>query len=180
MFLCRLKLLNFKNYKLTDLSFSTKVVCFTGENGAGKTNLLDSIYYLCLTKSYFNPVDFQNIRHNEDFFRIDGEISHGDLKTDLSCVVQKGKRKIMSKNSIVYQKMAEHVGQFPVVIITPDDNELISGGGEVRRRFMDNILSQYSIEYLEHSLTYNKVLSQRNAALKKFAERKSADKGLLK
>ena len=178
MFLASLKLLNFKNYGDAALSFTKKVNCFTGDNGAGKTNLLDAIYYLCLTKSYFNAVDYQNIRHGEDFFRLDGTFNDDGIY-EICCVFQQTKRKNFKKNKVPYDKLSEHIGEFPVVIVTPDDNSLILGGSEERRKFIDNILSQLSREYLDAVSKYTRVLMQRNATLKKFAEQGRFDRSLL-
>jgi len=145
----------------------------------GKTNLLDAIHYLCLTKSYFAGTDAQNIRHGENFIRIDGNIIDADSNNTIVYKLQQGKRKEFLVNDRLCIKASEYVGMFPVVMITPDDNQLVLGSSEERRRFVDNTISQISREYLEDLMQYNKVLQLRNAALKSFAETGRVDKGLL-
>ena len=171
MFIQRLSLTDFKNYSSAEIPFSEQVNCLLGDNGAGKTNILDSIYYLCLCKSYFNPVDHQNIRHDQDFFRIEGIFSKDSAEETIVCKVQHGKRKEFEHNKVKYDRLSEHIGRYPVVIITPDDKELINGGASERRRFMDSTLAQIDNQYLSDLMSYNKVLSQRNATLKSFGER---------
>lgn len=179
MFLSTLSLVNFKNYAKATYTFHSRITCFVGRNGIGKTNLLDAIYYLCLTKSYFHAVDQYNIRHGEDFFRLDAKLNSKGREYQLKCILQKGKRKEFFKDEVKYEKLAEHVGQFPVVIITPDDNQLISGGSEERRRYLDALLSQIDRLYLEHLQAYMKVLEQRNALLKRFADHQFFDRDMV-
>lgn len=189
MFLTKITVLNFKNHEELSLDFSKKLNCFIGKNGVGKTNIVDAVYYLCLTKSYFNSVDQQNILFGKDFFRLEGRFMSnagsrgGDpARTEAFEVVYKlpsNKRKELSVNGVVVPKLSDHIGNFPCIIISPDDSQLILGSSEERRKFLDGTISQINHEYLEWLITYNKVLAQRNAALKRFAETKHTDKHLL-
>ncbi len=171
IFLDRLALYNFKNYEEAELNFSSPVVCFLGNNGSGKTNLLDAIYYLSFTKSFFNPADTQNITSGHDQGSITGEFKRGDMPELVSCGIRKNHRKVMKRNFKEYEKLAEHIGLLPAVIVTPYDIELIWEGSEERRRFIDTTISQYSKTYLDQLLQYNHVLAQRNNLLKSFAMR---------
>ena len=170
MILKRLNLLNFKNYAESSLQFGDSVNIFTGLNGQGKTNLLDAIHYLTLCKSYFNPVDKQNIKHGEEFFVVEGEFLKGDQIDKIYCGVQKGKKKVFRRNKEEYEKLADHIGRYPSVVISPYDKDLISEGSEVRRKFIDGIVSQFNRTYLDALIHYNRVLKQRNALLKYFWE----------
>ncbi len=145
-------------------------MCFTGLNGAGKTNILDAIYTLCITKSYFSSSDLQNIQHDFDFFRLQAKVNLENEKVDVTCKQpQFGKKEFLFNNTI-YEKTSEHIGKMPVVMITPYDVELINDGGEVRRKFFDNIISQTDHEYLNKLMQYNKLILQRNSLLKQFAK----------
>jgi DNA replication and repair protein RecF len=168
MHLSRISLVNFKNYDQLELSFSRKINCFVGDNGTGKTNLLDAIYYLSMTKSYFNPVDTHNIRHGEEHFLIQGEYEREELTEKIHCGVQKNKPKQFRRNRKDYARLAEHIGLLPVVMISPADSSLISEGSEERRKFMNAVISQFDPEYLECLLRYNRALAQRNILLKDF------------
>lgn len=179
MFLSKLTLLNFKNHPQGTFSFTKKINCLIGPNGTGKTNLLDSIYYLCLTKSYFNSIDQQNILFGQSFLRLDGEVSVGPTPFNIVYKLQSVRKKELIVNDLPYSKLSEHIGKFPAIIITPDDNQLILGGSEERRKFLDSTLSQVDVEYLENLITYNKVLEQRNATLRRFAETGRTDKHLI-
>lgn len=179
MFLRKLALLNFKNHTDIHFEFTKKVVAFTGNNGVGKTNILDSIYYLCLTKSYFNTTDQQNIRQGSEFFRIEGDITRQHENFNILYKLMQGRKKELLVNDIPVIKLGDHIGKFPAVIITPDDNQLVLGGSEERRRFLDSTLSQVNTLYLEKLILYNKLLTQRNALLKRFAESGRTDKTLL-
>ncbi|MBQ9418537.1 MAG: DNA replication/repair protein RecF [Bacteroidales bacterium] len=166
MALDRLTLVNFKNYREADVHLCEGVNCFVGNNGAGKTNLLDAVYYLSFCKSHFNPVDVQNIRIGEDYFAI-----HGYYGEDMaSCVVRKGKGKQMKWNKKPYRTLAEHIGRLPLVMVSPADQSLITGGSEGRRRFLDGVLSQTDAGYLHHLMQYGKALEQRNRLLKQMWE----------
>ena len=168
MFLQSLSLVNFKNYHEAQLEFSDGINVFVGDNGAGKTNLLDAIFYLSFCKSFLNPIDSQNIRLEEKFFLIQGIFSKDEKQIEISCSVQLGHKKKVKRNKKEYDKLAEHIGQFPSVIISPYDTNLISEGSDTRRRFIDGIISQFDRTYLETLQRYNKVLDQRNALLKQF------------
>ena len=179
MYLRQLSLINFKNYSEKELDFCNKINCFVGNNGVGKTNLLDAIYYLSFCKSYFNPIDSQNIFHDEEFFMIQGVYSNSEdpENTDeIYCAQKRNHRKVFKINKKEYERLADHIGLFPLVMISPSDNDLIYNGSEFRRKFIDSAISQFDKAYLDNLLNYNKVVSQRNALLKKFAETKSFDK----
>jgi len=176
MFLRKLILTNFKNYEETTLQFSDKINCFVGDNGAGKTNILDAIYYLSFCKSYFNPVDVQNIKHNTDFFAIHGQYyKNGDKADKLSCIQKKANRKQFRINTKEYDRLADHIGLFPLVMISPYDRDLINEGSEIRRKYLDGMISQFDPFYLDNLINYNKALAQRNILLKRFAEQGSFD-----
>lgn len=168
MFLKKLSLVNFKNYEETEMEFSPKINSLVGNNGVGKTNILDAIHYLSLTKSFFNNIDSVNIRHGEDYFIINGTFMRNDEEDQIYCAFQKQKQKVLKKNSKEYQKLSDHVGKYPVVMISPADNALISEGSEERRRFLNKIISQYNPEYLDSVLKYSKALQNRNRLLKDF------------
>jgi len=168
MYLSKLSLTNFKNYEQTDLEFSPRINCFVGNNGVGKTNILDAIHYLSLTKSFFNNIDSISIRHGEDYFIISGTFIKNDEEDNIFCAFQRQKQKVMKKNGKEYQRMSDHIGKYPVVMISPADSAIITEGSEERRRFMNKIISQYNIEYLDSALQYTKALQQRNKLLKEF------------
>ena len=166
MYLRKLALTNFKNYELSELEFSPKINCFVGNNGVGKTNILDAIHYLSLTKSFFNSIDSISIRHGEDYFIIQGTFVRDSKEDQIYCAFQKQKQKLLKRNGKEYQKLSDHVGRYPVVMISPADSALITEGSEDRRKFMNKIISQYSAEYLDCVLRYSKALQQRNKLLK--------------
>src|ERR1035437_1178938 len=171
----KLSLVSFKNYAHAEVTFSPRFNCITGNNGEGKTNLLDAIHYLSFTKSYFNPIDSQNIFHDAPLFVIQGEFSVGDKQDEVFCAQKKGERKQFKLNKKEYSRFAEHIGLFPVVMASPSDIELILGGSEIRRKFADSIISQYDRQYLEDIIAYTKVLLQRNAQLKQFSKKGNFD-----
>lgn len=179
MHLKNIQLTQFKNFSKVQTSFSSEINCFLGINGSGKTNLLDAIHYLCLTKSAFNAMDSQNIQHHQDFFAIAGEFQQGEKIQEIKCVLEAGKKKQVLNNGKAYDKMSEHIGLLPVVLIAPDDNELIKGGSEERRKFFDSLLSQVDKNYLDKLIRYQHYLKQRNALIKRFAETNRMDKLLL-
>jgi DNA replication and repair protein RecF len=166
MYLKKLALTNFKNYELNELEFSPKINCFVGNNGVGKTNILDAIHYLSLTKSFFNSIDSISIKHGEDYFIIRGTFVRDDEEDQIYCAFQKQKQKLLKRNGKEYKKLSDHVGKYPVVMISPADTALITEGSEDRRKFMNKIISQYSAEYLDSVLKYSKALQQRNKFLK--------------
>lgn len=175
MFLKNLHLVHFKNWPQGEFSFSKKLNCFVGANGSGKTNLLDAIHYLSVCKSYFNSVDSQNIKDDEAFFVVEGDFEKDKTNFHIYCGLKKGEKKIFKKNKKNYERLADHIGQFPSVIISPYDRDLITEGSEIRRRFMDNVISQSDPVYLDNLSRYNKALQQRNALLKFFAANHTYD-----
>ncbi|MFL5753473.1 MAG: DNA replication/repair protein RecF [Bacteroidia bacterium] len=175
MYLQRLSLINFKNYPEASLDFSPKANCFVGSNGMGKTNLLDAIHYLSFCKSFFNPIDSQNIRYDQGFFVIQGWYIRNGETEEVYCGIKRNQKKQFKRNKKEYDRLSEHIGLYPLVMISPSDSELISGGSEMRRKFIDSIISQYDKVYLEKLIAYNHVLSQRNALLKQFAENRTFD-----
>lgn len=179
MFLGKITLLNFKNHENISLSFTKKIDCIIGNNGVGKTNLLDAIYYLCLTKSYFNAVDQQNILFKKDFFRLEGSFKKQNELFEIVYKLPANKRKELIINETPVAKLSDHIGNFPAIIISPDDSQLITGSSEERRRFIDNTISQVDHDYLNRLIFYNKALAQRNAALKRFAETGKVDRALI-
>lgn len=179
MHLKKLNLVNFKNYSDAALEFSPAVNCFFGKNGSGKTNLLDAIHYLSLCKSYFNPIDVQQIKHEEAFFVIQGFFERKDNEESVYCGLKRHQKKQFKRNGKEYARLAEHIGLFPVVIITPFDTLLIMEGSEERRKFLDSVISQTNPEYLDDLLSYNKVLFNRNALLKSFGEQGRVDREML-
>lgn len=180
MYLQELKLSNFKNCQSAELSLSEKINCFVGLNAAGKTNVLDSIYYLAFCKSYFALTDKQNIKHGEEFFAI-----HGDFRFDneelhtISCVQKSLSKKSFKCDKKEYERLADHIGKIPLVMISPYDNDLINNGSELRRKFIDGVISQFDASYLNNLLNYNKALQQRNKQLKSFMENRFWDNTLL-
>ena len=181
MYLHELKLTNFKNCETADLLLSEKVNCFVGLNGAGKTNILDSIYYLSFCKSFFGATDKLNIRHNQDFFAIHGVYSHDGKDDELvSCVQKRDQKKSFRFNKKEYDRLSEHIGKFPLVMISPYDADLINDGSDLRRKFIDGVISQFDPLYLNALLKYNRALLQRNMQLKQFAETRTFDRELLR
>lgn len=169
MYLKKLNVLNFKNYTEAEFQFSSHINCLVGNNGEGKTNILDAIHYLSFCKSFFNPIDSQNILHEAPFFLIQGAYQLNGAEEDLYCGLKRNQKKQFKRNKKEYVRLAEHIGLFPLVMISPADSELITEGSESRRRFIDSVISQYDRDYLECLINYNKVLSHRNALLKNFA-----------
>jgi DNA replication and repair protein RecF len=169
MILKSLSLINYKNFESQSFSFDNKINCFVGPNGIGKTNVLDAIYHLSFGKSYFNPIATQNIKHEEDFFVIDGIFDKEDRQEKIIVSLKKGQKKIIKRNNKIYEKFSDHIGFIPLVIISPADRDLIIEGSDTRRKFIDSVISQSDRTYLNNLINYNKVLSQRNALLKYFA-----------
>lgn len=178
MLLRRLQLINFKNHEELAWDFD-RINCITGSNGAGKTNVLDAIYYLSLCKSYFNSADQQNIRHAEGFFLCAANYEHNSESFSVQLGLKRNTRKTMKRDGAEYDRLADHIGLIPLVIITPFDIQLVYESGDERRRFVDTILSQTDPAYLEALQQYNRVLEQRNRQLKQFAERNNYDATLL-
>jgi DNA replication and repair protein RecF len=175
----KLSLFNFKNYEETQITFRGNIHCFLGKNGSGKTNLLDAIYYLSFTKSALSSSDSQNIRLSQSQFFIKGAFLKKERSSEVICSFQKGQKKVMRENDVDYAKFAEHIGKYPVVMVAPQDIELIWDGSEVRRKFFDSLISQLDRVYLDHLITYTALLKQRNSALRFFSEKGKTDNDLL-
>ena len=180
MYLKELRLANFKNCESAELTFSEKVNCFVGLNGAGKTNILDSIYYLSFCKSFFGSTDKLNIRHDQDFFSIHGIYGFDDKENELvSCVQKRDTKKSFKFNKKEYDRLSDHIGTFPLVMISPYDRDLINEGSDLRRKFIDGVISQFDPLYLNALLKYNRALLQRNMQLRQFADNRHFDRALL-
>ena len=179
MYLQQLSVINFKNYTGAELIFSEGVNAFTGNNGAGKTNLLDAIHYLSLCKSYFNPIDTQQIKHGTDFFILNGTFNKNGINEVIACGVKRNQKKQFKRNKKDYPRLADHIGLFPLVMVSPYDISIIIEGSEERRKFVDNVISQTDNKYLDELITYNKVLVNRNALLKRIADTGRYDPDLL-
>jgi DNA replication and repair protein RecF len=170
MYLKSLQLVNFKNYEDAEMTLSPSINCFTGNNGSGKTNILDAVHYLSVCKSYLNAVDKQNIRFDQPFFVIQGVFEADEKEVNIHCSVKVGAKKIFKRNKSEYEKLGDHIGQFPCVMISPYDRNLIGDGSEVRRKWMDGIIAQSNKSYLDDLQRYGKILIQRNALLKNMHE----------
>lgn len=178
MHLAHLRLTNFKNYASADFAFAEGVNLIVGLNGTGKTNLLDAIYCLCACKSYFNYTDGQNVRHEAVFFRVEGDFVRQQQAENV-VFTYTAKKKDFLRNRSAYEKLSEHIGLLPVVMIAPDDIALVKEGSELRRKLLDTALSQSNPPYLAALIRYNRLLAHRNALLKQFAERQQFDATLL-
>jgi len=179
MYLKNLSLFNFKNIGEVNLEFSSELNCFVGSNGAGKTNLMDSIYYLSFCKSFVNPADEMNVTHGEEFFTIKGNFHREEKEEEILCGYKKGSGKYLKKNQKKYRRFSEHIGFIPLVVVTPSDISLITGGSDGRRKFLDVLISQYDHDYLENLIRYNKAVLQRNKLLKQFARQRYFKEDLL-
>ena len=166
MIIEQISILNFKNIEEAELSFSPKMNYLFGNNGMGKTNLLDALFYLSFTKNYTNLLDSQLIRHEEEFCVLQAYYRDNEAKEEIYCGIKHKQRKIFKRNKKEYERLSEHIGLIPVVMISPADTDLIQGGSAERRKFVDMIISQYDKEYLRFLIHYNKVLQQRNSLLK--------------
>lgn len=171
--------IQFRNYKQSRFIFSSDITGICGKNGTGKTNLLDAIYYLCFTKSYFSKTDIQNTQQGELGFRVDGQLTLKNQTYNIAAVLRENGRKEFTVNSEVYSRFSAHIGRFPCVMIAPDDVEIITGTSEERRKFIDYTLSQIDSEYLQSLIDYNKLLQQRNSLLKQKAESGALDENLM-
>jgi len=175
MYLSRISLVNYKNYSEALLDFIPGVNVLLGNNGEGKTNLLDAIHYLSMCKSYFQPADSANIRNGEDFFIIQGNFDVDGISENIYCGLKRNQKKVFKRNQKEYDRLSEHIGLLPVVMIAPTDTQIITEGSEERRKFLDSIIAQYDPVYLDDLIQYNRVLSQRNAYLKLAAVSRSFD-----
>ncbi len=173
MYLEKITILNYRNISELSLELSPRMNVFTGKNGVGKTNFLDAVYYLSFCKSFSNFSDALNIRFKQDFFLLDGLYAKNDAQEHIVCSLKKSQKKIFKRNKIAYKKLSEHIGLLPLVLISPADSILITGGSEERRKFIDGVISQFDREYLNNLLKYNRILSQRNTLLKDFASNKT-------
>lgn len=174
--LIKITLLQFRNYTSAIFPFESRITCITGPNGSGKTNLLDAVYYLCYTKSYFSPNQQNSVQQGMDGFRVEGFFNTPHKQDIISCKWKAGKKEILS-NGAEYEKLTDHIGKYAAVMIAPDDMELINGGSELRRRWADSILGQTDREYLQRLMHYQRVLLQRNAWLKMQASGSMATTG---
>ena len=174
MQLNHLTILNYRNIREASLDFSDKLNCFIGLNGQGKTNLLDAIYLLSFTKSAFSAIDSQNITHGEEMAMVQG--TYGE--ETISCGIKRGVKKTFRRGAKDYKRLIDHIGLIPLVMVCPQDNQLVEEGSDERRRFMDVVIAQQDKRYLEHLTTYNALLKQRNALLRQLAETNN-DSGLL-
>jgi DNA replication and repair protein RecF len=179
MLLKHLSLVNYKNLDSASFEFDTKINCFVGNNGVGKTNVLDSIYHLAFGKSYFNPITSQNINHDADFFVVEGLFERLDKNEHILVSAKRGQKKVIKRNNKAYEKFSEHIGFIPTVIISPADRDLIIEGSETRRKFMDGVVSQSDNVYLNKLIQYGKITAQRNSLLKYFAANHSFDRDTL-
>ena len=169
MYLKAISLYNYKSFSEANFDFDTKINCFVGKNGIGKTNILDAIYHLSYGKSYFNPLAVQNIKHGEEFFVIDGTFEKNERTEQIICSLKKSHKKILKRNGKQYEKFSDHIGFIPLVIISPADSDLIVEGSDTRRKFIDSVISQLDATYLQELIQYQKIIIQRNALLKYFA-----------
>jgi DNA replication and repair protein RecF len=179
MFLKKVSLVQYKNFDSRDFEFDSKINCLVGRNGVGKTNVLDAIYHLCFGKSYFNPISSQNILHGEDFFMIEGIFERDGTEELVVCSLKRGMKKVIKRNGKVYDRLSDHIGLLPLVIISPADRDLILEGSDTRRKFMDSVISQSDKDYLQALINYNRVLLQRNSLLKYFAANQVFDPATL-
>jgi DNA replication and repair protein RecF len=175
----KITLTHYKNYQLSPFEFNKNVVGICGLNGIGKTNLLDAIYYCCFTKSYFTSTDSLNVNFEQEGFRLEAQVENNNDAQKIVCINRGTGKKEFFVNDVQYEKLAKHIGSLPAVIIAPDDVEIIIGGSEGRRRYLDTIICQLDSEYLQQLIIYNKVMQQRNSLLKRFAEQGSVDMALL-
>ncbi len=179
MYLRQLQLNNFRNAEQLSLQFTAPVVAITGRNGAGKTNLLDALHYIALTRSYFNAQDNQLVRFGSDYFNITAQIEDEGELYKVFCAYQAGNKKVVKLNGNDYPRLSDHIGRFPVVMVAPTDLNLIHEGSEERRRFIDMLLSQTDQDYLLALMKYNKLLLQRNTLLKGWQQDRRPDFALL-
>ena len=175
MIITKLSLLNFKNHSERNFEFSTQINCFVGNNGVGKTNIIDALHYLSMAKSFLGNKDLNNIKIDQDFFTIEGIIDDGEKENIIKIQQPKEAKKIIKKNDKSYERIADHIGFLPSVIISPYDSNLISDSGESRRKFLDAMISQTDSDYLFNLIQYQKTVQQRNALLKDFSKNRYFD-----
>ncbi len=173
MHLKQLSLVNFKNISGADMELGKKFNCFVGNNGSGKTTVLDAVHYLSMCKSFLNSIDSQNIKREQPFMVVSGTFDKDAEDQNIHCALKREGKKQFKRNKKDYARLIDHVGLFPSVIIAPTDSDIINGGSELRRKFLDGVISQLDREYLENLVQYNKALKQRNALLKYFRENRT-------
>ena len=166
MHLNKLSIVNYKNILQAELEFSPRINCFIGNNGVGKTNVLDAVYYLSFCKSHSNSIDSQNINHGQDFFMLSGFYTRSGVEEDIYCGLKRKQKKIFKRSKKEYERLSDHIGLLPLVLISPSDGILIGEGSDERRKFIDGVISQYDSTYLNTLMRYNKTLMQRNSLLK--------------
>ena len=180
LILKKLSLINYKNLNSESFDLDKKINCFVGDNGVGKTNVLDSIYHLAMTKSCFHSQSSQSVNHEAGFMVIEGDFKKGDKSENIICSLKKGGKKTIKRNGKIYKKFSDHIGLIPIVMISPYDRDLIQDGSSNRRKFIDNVISQNNKTYLNQIINYQKILSQRNALLKYFKKNNTFDITILK
>ncbi|PIY13004.1 MAG: DNA replication and repair protein RecF [Flexibacter sp. CG_4_10_14_3_um_filter_32_15] len=166
MWIKQLSLTHFRNHEDTKSSFEEHINCLVGKNGSGKTNLLDGIYYLCIGRGAFSYTDTQHLQHGKTFFSLKGTFEKEGRKNTVQCIVEKGKAKVIKLNTKPYPKISEHVGNFPCVLLAPNDTDLIRESSELRRNFFDTIISQIHKNYIQLLIKQKQILRQRNQLLK--------------
>ena len=176
MYLKQLSLVNFKNISGADIELGTKFNCFVGNNGSGKTTLLDAVHYLSMCKSFLNSIDSQNIKRGQPFMVVSGVFDKDSEEEKVYCALKHEGKKQFKRNKKEYKRLIDHIGLFPCVIIAPSDADIINGGSDLRRKFLDGMISQLDREYLENLVQYNKAVQQRNALLKYFRENRTFQK----
>jgi DNA replication and repair protein RecF len=176
MILKSITLTNYKSFSTKTIDLDPNINCFIGPNGVGKSNVLDAIYHLSFGKSYFNPISSQNIKHGEDFFAIKGSYKNESKEEVVIINFKKNDKKVIKRNNKKYEKFSDHIGFIPLVIISPSDRNLIAEGSDIRRKFIDSVISQSDKKYLENLINYNKILTQRNSLLKLIFKNKNFDK----
>lgn len=174
-----LSLTNYKNISAAQYTFDTRINCFIGKNGVGKSNILDAIYHLCFGKGYFNPSAVQNIQFEKDFFMLDGVFEKEEREERIVCSLKRGSKKTIKRNGKIYERISDHIGFLPLVIISPADRDLIVEGSATRRKFIDGVMGQTDKAYLKDLLAYNKIIVQRNALLKYFVANQTFDPSTL-
>lgn len=179
MIINKLSLINFKSHSEVSFDFSPQINCFVGNNGVGKTNILDALHYLSVGKSFLGNSDLNNIKSEEDFFTIESEIQNDEKEDIIKILHPRESKKIIKKNDKAYDRLADHIGYLPSVMISPYDSNLISDSGESRRKFLDAMISQTDSVYLFDLIQYQKTIQQRNALLKNFAKNRYFDKDSL-
>ena len=180
LILNKLSLINYKNILSSDFELDSNINCFVGNNGVGKTNVLDSIYHLAMSKSYFHSLSSQTINHNAKFMLIEGDFTKGIKHENIICSLKKGQNKTLKRNGKIYKRFSDHIGLIPLVMISPYDRDLIQEGSSNRRKFTDNVISQTNKTYLTQIIKYQKILFQRNALLKFFKKKQTFDIDILK